>query len=84
MDFGCVVLTTGKQRDITVLDMEVWIVDGLIGFLQSPGWTSPINNFIDKNCVGKVYRSAIIIPSIKKRRVSNYRYLYTKTLHKVT
>lgn len=32
---------------------EDWVVDCLIGFLRSPGWSSPVNNFIDDNCVGE-------------------------------
>lgn len=30
-------------------------MDSLVGFLQSPRWTHPLNNFVDEKCVGKVF-----------------------------
>jgi len=33
-----------KKEDIT------WVLDGIVGFLQSPTWTVPIMNFVEDNC----------------------------------
>lgn len=27
-----------------------WVLDGIVGFLQSPTWTVPIMNFVEENC----------------------------------
>lgn len=31
-----------------------WVLDSLLGFLQSPFWNVTVNSFIDHNCVGEL------------------------------
>ena len=31
-----------------------WVVDSLVGFLQSSTWRYPVDNFIEQNCTGKL------------------------------
>lgn len=33
------------------------MVDSLVGFLQSPVWSSPVNDYIEQNCVGKLNKA---------------------------
>ncbi|EGD78818.1 hypothetical protein PTSG_01793 [Salpingoeca rosetta] len=30
---------------------DAWVVDSVVGFLCSPQWTTPINNFLEANCL---------------------------------
>ena len=34
--------------------MDDWVLDSLVGFLQSPMWGHPVNSFIENQCVGKL------------------------------
>lgn len=43
---------------------EDWVVDSLLGFLQSPTWRYPVDNFIDQNCTGKPMSVMIIAHSL--------------------
>ncbi len=31
--------------------MDDWVFDSVMGYLQSPQWTTPVLTFIDENCV---------------------------------
>ena len=37
-------VSSKKSKDVS------WILDGIVGFLQSATWTIPIMNFVDDNC----------------------------------
>ena len=43
-----------KKEDIT------WVLDGIVGFLQSPTWTVPIMNFVEDNCSCKLSFNALV------------------------
>ena len=32
---------------------EDWVVDSLLGYLQSSVWRSPVDKFIEQNCAGE-------------------------------
>ncbi len=32
---------------------EDWVVDSLVGFLQSPVWSFPVEAFTEESCIGK-------------------------------
>lgn len=31
-----------------------WVVDSLVGFLQSPIWKYLVDNFIEQKCIGRL------------------------------
>ena len=33
--------------------MADWVFDSLVGYLQSPIWTYPVDSFLDHHCVGE-------------------------------
>ena len=35
------------------MEEDDWVVDCLIGYLLSPLWKNPVDDFIDQHCVGK-------------------------------
>ena len=35
--------------------MDDWVLDSLVGFLQSPMWGDAVNSFIENQCVGELH-----------------------------
>ena len=48
------------------------MVDSLAGFLQSPVWSSPVNDYIEQNCVGEQKLCIVNVGLLNFSRSTNY------------
>ncbi len=39
-----------------------WVVDSLVGFLQSPIWKYPVANFTEQKCIGEPKKNLTPLP----------------------
>ena len=51
---------THRNYDNYNEDDDQWLFDSIVNYLKSPLWTSPIQQFIENNCAGKIKKKNFV------------------------